>query len=230
MASSATATTSPPLLWPEPLEAALVQDEIELMLQVNGKLRGAVRVAADAPEGRHRGAAPCPRRWPSSSLEGRAKKVGRAGRLVNIVWLTTSEGSIHARLYPHRLLIFWLAALAHRATALAYEGLRQENARRQYEPGRDINRGPAVLSHDAYEKERQRLKGSSPMNPRLSPAAAGPRPARRRTAAAGRLRLQAARRSGRCLSSRSIGMSPYAELAAAIRRQIRANGGTCHHR
>ncbi len=36
--------------WPEPLEAALVQDEIELMLQVNGKLRGAVRVAADAPK------------------------------------------------------------------------------------------------------------------------------------------------------------------------------------
>ncbi len=34
--------------WPEPLEAALVQDEIELMIQVNGKLRGSVTVAKDA--------------------------------------------------------------------------------------------------------------------------------------------------------------------------------------
>jgi leucyl-tRNA synthetase len=34
--------------WPEVDEAALVQDEIELMLQVNGKLRGKFRVAAGA--------------------------------------------------------------------------------------------------------------------------------------------------------------------------------------
>ncbi|MDD2667313.1 leucine--tRNA ligase, partial [Zoogloea sp.] len=34
--------------WPEPLDAALVQDEVELMLQVNGKLRGSLRVPADA--------------------------------------------------------------------------------------------------------------------------------------------------------------------------------------
>jgi leucyl-tRNA synthetase len=34
--------------WPEVDEAALVQDEIELMLQVNGKLRGKFRVAAEA--------------------------------------------------------------------------------------------------------------------------------------------------------------------------------------
>ena len=34
--------------WPEPSEDALHQDEIELMLQVNGKLRGSIRVAADA--------------------------------------------------------------------------------------------------------------------------------------------------------------------------------------
>jgi len=34
--------------WPEVDEVALVQDEIELMLQVNGKLRGKIRVAADA--------------------------------------------------------------------------------------------------------------------------------------------------------------------------------------
>ena len=34
--------------WPEVDEAALVQDEIELVLQVNGKLRGKLRVAADA--------------------------------------------------------------------------------------------------------------------------------------------------------------------------------------
>ncbi|MDR3212671.1 MAG: leucine--tRNA ligase [Azoarcus sp.] len=34
--------------WPEPLAAALAQDEIELMLQINGKLRGSLRVAAAA--------------------------------------------------------------------------------------------------------------------------------------------------------------------------------------
>ncbi|MBI3902264.1 MAG: leucine--tRNA ligase [Nitrosomonadales bacterium] len=34
--------------WPEPLEAALVQDEIELMIQINGKLRGSLRVPNSA--------------------------------------------------------------------------------------------------------------------------------------------------------------------------------------
>ncbi|QDQ26823.1 leucine--tRNA ligase [Chitinimonas arctica] len=34
--------------WPEPLAAALVQDEITLMVQVNGKLRGEIAVPADA--------------------------------------------------------------------------------------------------------------------------------------------------------------------------------------
>jgi leucyl-tRNA synthetase len=34
--------------WPEPLEAALVQDEIELVIQVNGKLRGSLTVPRDA--------------------------------------------------------------------------------------------------------------------------------------------------------------------------------------
>jgi leucyl-tRNA synthetase len=37
--------------WPQVDDAALVQSEIELMLQVNGKLRGSIRVAADA--GKH---------------------------------------------------------------------------------------------------------------------------------------------------------------------------------
>ncbi|HEY7985813.1 MAG TPA: leucine--tRNA ligase [Methylophilaceae bacterium] len=34
--------------WPVPLEAALVQDEIEMMIQVNGKLRASMTVAKDA--------------------------------------------------------------------------------------------------------------------------------------------------------------------------------------
>ena len=34
--------------WPEPLDEALVQDEIDLVIQVNGKLRGNLRVARDA--------------------------------------------------------------------------------------------------------------------------------------------------------------------------------------
>jgi leucyl-tRNA synthetase len=36
--------------WPEPLEAALAQDEIELVVQVNGKLRGRVTVPVGASE------------------------------------------------------------------------------------------------------------------------------------------------------------------------------------
>ena len=34
--------------WPQVDEAALVQDEVELMLQVNGKLRGSILVPAQA--------------------------------------------------------------------------------------------------------------------------------------------------------------------------------------
>jgi leucyl-tRNA synthetase len=36
--------------WPEPIEAALTQDEIELMIQVNGKLRGSMTVASETPK------------------------------------------------------------------------------------------------------------------------------------------------------------------------------------
>ena len=36
--------------WPEADEAALIQDEIELIIQVNGKLRGKLRVAKDADQ------------------------------------------------------------------------------------------------------------------------------------------------------------------------------------
>jgi len=43
-----------------------------------------------------------------------------------------------------------------------YEGLRMENARRQFEPGRDIERDPPATSYEAYEQERQRLKEKSP--------------------------------------------------------------------
>jgi leucyl-tRNA synthetase len=34
--------------WPEPMAAALTQDEITMVLQINGKLRGEIRVPADA--------------------------------------------------------------------------------------------------------------------------------------------------------------------------------------
>jgi hypothetical protein len=53
------------------------------------------------------------------------------------------------------ILAFVLAGCTSRAF---YEDLREENARRQYEPGRDIVRDPPPPSYDAYEKERQRLK------------------------------------------------------------------------
>ena len=40
--------------WPQVDDSALAQDEIELMLQINGKLRGSIRVAAEGRQGAHR--------------------------------------------------------------------------------------------------------------------------------------------------------------------------------
>ncbi|MBI3526075.1 MAG: leucine--tRNA ligase [Betaproteobacteria bacterium] len=72
--------------WPAPLAAALAQDEIELVLQINGKLRGNLRLPADATQQAIQAAA-----LASDSaqkyLEGKAAKkvVVVPGRLVNIV-------------------------------------------------------------------------------------------------------------------------------------------------
>ncbi|RKJ93859.1 leucine--tRNA ligase [Alicycliphilus denitrificans] len=72
--------------WPQADPQALVQDELELMLQVNGKLRGAIRVAATADKAAIEQAA-----LASPDLhkfaEGRAprKIVIVPGRLVNVV-------------------------------------------------------------------------------------------------------------------------------------------------
>ncbi|MDD5296930.1 MAG: leucine--tRNA ligase [Rhodocyclaceae bacterium] len=72
--------------WPEALDAALTQDEIELMLQVNGKLRGAVRVPASADKAAIEAAA-LASDTAQKYMEGKpAKKVVVVpGRLVNIV-------------------------------------------------------------------------------------------------------------------------------------------------
>jgi leucyl-tRNA synthetase len=72
--------------WPEPLDAALVQDEIELMLQVNGKLRGSLRVPADATKDAIEAAAVA-HEAAVKFMEGKAPKkvVVVPGRLVNIV-------------------------------------------------------------------------------------------------------------------------------------------------
>ncbi|HTY02229.1 MAG TPA: leucine--tRNA ligase [Rhodocyclaceae bacterium] len=72
--------------WPEPLAEALVQDEIELVLQVNGKTRGAVRVPAGADRAAIEAAAVASESA-QKFMEGRpAKKVVVVpGRLVNIV-------------------------------------------------------------------------------------------------------------------------------------------------
>jgi leucyl-tRNA synthetase len=72
--------------WPQADETALVQDEIELMLQVNGKLRGKFKVAADAArEAIEQAALASPEA--QRHLEGKAprKVVVVPGRLVNVV-------------------------------------------------------------------------------------------------------------------------------------------------
>ncbi|HTH39950.1 MAG TPA: leucine--tRNA ligase [Rhodocyclaceae bacterium] len=72
--------------WPEPLEAALKQDTVELMLQVNGKLRGSIKVAADAAKDAIEAAAMADE-MAIKFMEGKAPKkvVVVPGRLVNIV-------------------------------------------------------------------------------------------------------------------------------------------------
>ncbi|WP_417069728.1 leucine--tRNA ligase [Niveibacterium terrae] len=72
--------------WPEPLDAALVQDEIELVLQVLGKTRGSITVPASADKAQIEAAAVASE-VAQKFMEGRpAKKVIVVpGRLVNIV-------------------------------------------------------------------------------------------------------------------------------------------------
>ncbi len=72
--------------WPTVDEAALVQDEIELMLQVNGKLRGAIKVPAAADKAAIEAVALASEDFAKFS-EGKAPKkvIIVPGRLVNLV-------------------------------------------------------------------------------------------------------------------------------------------------
>jgi leucyl-tRNA synthetase len=72
--------------WPEVDESALVQDEIELVLQINGKLRGSIRVAAGADKDEIETAARATPEF-AKFADGRDPKkvVVVPGRLVNIV-------------------------------------------------------------------------------------------------------------------------------------------------
>ncbi|WP_239235740.1 leucine--tRNA ligase [Candidatus Nitrotoga sp. BS] len=72
--------------WPEVDEAALIQDEIELIIQVNGKLRGKLRVAKDADHDTLKQLAmACPS--VEKLLAGQAAKkiIVVPGRLINVV-------------------------------------------------------------------------------------------------------------------------------------------------
>ena len=72
--------------WPEVDPAALEQEEIELMLQVNGKLRGAIRVAADASRDAIEQAALHSEAFVALAHSGAIKRVVVVpGRLVNVV-------------------------------------------------------------------------------------------------------------------------------------------------
>jgi leucyl-tRNA synthetase len=72
--------------WPEVDASALQQDEIELMLQINGKLRGAVTVPAGADKAAIEAAALASEAFVKQAAGAPAKKVIVVpGRLVNIV-------------------------------------------------------------------------------------------------------------------------------------------------
>jgi leucyl-tRNA synthetase len=72
--------------WPAVVEEALVQDEIELMLQVNGKLRGSIKVSPSADKAAIEAAALASEELAKFS-EGKAPKkiIVVPGRLVNVV-------------------------------------------------------------------------------------------------------------------------------------------------
>ncbi|HWV18207.1 MAG TPA: leucine--tRNA ligase [Rhodocyclaceae bacterium] len=72
--------------WPQVDEAALVQDELELVLQINGKLRGSIKVAASADKAAIEAIAVASE-TAQQHLNGAAPKkvVVVPGRLVNIV-------------------------------------------------------------------------------------------------------------------------------------------------
>ncbi len=72
--------------WPKVDESALVKDEIEMMIQVNGKLRGKVEVAADADKDTILAAAKA-NEQAQKFIEGKeiVKEIVVPGRLVNLV-------------------------------------------------------------------------------------------------------------------------------------------------
>jgi leucyl-tRNA synthetase len=72
--------------WPEVDEAALVQDEIELVIQINGKLRGNIRVPSSADKAAIEQIALASEPVQKQLNGGAAKKVIVVpGRLVNVV-------------------------------------------------------------------------------------------------------------------------------------------------
>ena len=72
--------------WPQVDESALRQDEIELMLQVNGKLRGSVRVPAGADQQTIEAIAIASEAVQAQSKGGAIRRVIIVpGRLVNVV-------------------------------------------------------------------------------------------------------------------------------------------------
>ncbi|NBX62416.1 MAG: leucine--tRNA ligase, partial [Betaproteobacteria bacterium] len=72
--------------WPSVDEAALVQDQIELMLQVNGKLRGSLKVSAQADKASIEQAALTSDAFQKQSQGAAPKKIIIVpGRLVNLV-------------------------------------------------------------------------------------------------------------------------------------------------
>ena len=72
--------------WPKVLEAALIQDEVELVLQVNGKHRGSILVASTADRaGIERLALDNPNAQKHIAGQAVKKVIVVPGRLVNIV-------------------------------------------------------------------------------------------------------------------------------------------------
>jgi leucyl-tRNA synthetase len=72
--------------WPSVDSSALVKSEIEMMLQINGKLRGSIRIASDASREQIEHSALFSDAFKNQAKGATPKKIiVVAGRLVNIV-------------------------------------------------------------------------------------------------------------------------------------------------
>ena len=196
--------------WPQVDEAALVQDEIELVLQVNGKLRGAIKVAGGCRPRGDRGGGPGQRRVRYASREGRPSS---ASSWCPDGWSTSSSDDRRARSRRRDAVRVLVAPAALLLAACGFE-LRRPPEMQFQSVQLDGLRAPVPAGRSSC------AGASTPASPRAwSTAPPGPgRPG----GPGGRARTQRRRLHGRRPGARDA-VARAAELSPAHARGTRAD-------